>query len=470
MEFKDLILTPLYLFVIYFTALVFLQYIKDPVPKKYFLIALSLKFVGAISVGLVYQFYYKINGDTFSYFSLGSRHIWDAFMESPRLALRLLWDDGNDLNAETLKYAARIYYYGDPASYFIVRVSGLFGLLSFHTYSVISLFFAIFSFTGMWKMYMTFYKLYPHLHKQLALAVFFVPSVFFWGSGILKDSITIGALGWTFYAFYNLFFIKKNMVKNLLILAVSIYIIKVVKIYIILCFTPAVCVWMFIELSNRIKSRNTRLFLQPVFLFFAIGMGLMGAYKISEDNQLYNLENITNTAQITAEWLSYVSKMEQGSGYDLGEFDPSLTGMLKKAPLAIWVTLFRPYLWEAKNLVMLMSAIESFIVLFLTFTTIRKVGFLKCIAITRENPIVLFALIFSFTFAFSIGIATYNFGTLVRYKIPILPFYLSAMFIIRDIGGMNDKKTRRKHAPLPQDQTRSLCLSLANFATQHPIK
>ena len=40
-------------------------------------------------------------------------------------------------------------------------------------------------------------------------------------------------------------------------------------------------------------------------------------------------------------------------------------------------------------------------------------------------------IIFSLFFAFAVGISTSNFGSLVRYRIPLLPFYVSSLVIIR---------------------------------------
>ena len=40
-------------------------------------------------------------------------------------------------------------------------------------------------------------------------------------------------------------------------------------------------------------------------------------------------------------------------------------------------------------------------------------------------------------FAFAVGVSTYNFGTLMRYKIPVLPFY--AIFLIIVIAQKNEK-------------------------------
>ena len=41
-----------------------------------------------------------------------------------------------------------------------------------------------------------------------------------------------------------------------------------------------------------------------------------------------------------------------------------------------------------------------------------------------------FSVFFSLFFSFSVGLTTSNFGSLVRYKIPAIPFYVASLFII----------------------------------------
>jgi hypothetical protein len=40
-------------------------------------------------------------------------------------------------------------------------------------------------------------------------------------------------------------------------------------------------------------------------------------------------------------------------------------------------------------------------------------------------------LVFAISFSFGVGVNSYNFGTLVRYKIPMMPFYVSGLYILR---------------------------------------
>jgi hypothetical protein len=102
--------------------------------------------------------------------------------------------------------------------------------------------------------------------------------------------------------------------------------------------------------------------------------------------------------------------------------------MISKAPQAINVAIFRPYLWEVRNPLMAISALECFALLLFTIYVIylKRHVFFKMIL----DPNVIFCLVFSITFAFAVGISTYNFGTLSRYRIPLLPFYVMALALM----------------------------------------
>jgi hypothetical protein len=436
MELKDFFITPVTLAIIFAMAYYYRNRTTDNLIKKYFIPALAVKIIGAISVGLVYQFYYQ-GGDTFN-FHMGSKQIYEAFWDSPVKAFQLIFADG-EYKPSTLNYALKVHVYRDLPSYFVVRVAGIFDILTFHTYSATASLFALLSFTGMWALFKTFYRIYPRLHKEFAVAVLFVPSVFFWGSGILKDTLTIGALGWMTYAVYNIFFLRKKYVINVLIILFSAYVIYSIKIYILLCFLPGAILWIFITHYSKIKSIVTKVGLAPLVVVAVSVLSYYAVLKVGEDNKRYSLQNLSHTAEITAKWLTYVSHREGGSFYTLGDFDYSPVGMARKFIPGIWVTLFRPYVWEAKNPVMLLSALESMaIMLFTVYVFLVKPGFLKSARSILGNPFVMFCLVFSIAFAFAVGFSTYNFGSLVRYKIPMIPFFLSALFIIKSKSAQDE--------------------------------
>lgn len=427
MELRDILLTPLYLLVFYLLAYYLRPLVTDRFTRPYFLPGLTVKFVGALAVGFIYQFYYG-GGDTFAYYH-DAGLIWEAFLDAPLNALQLIMADGT-WQGETFEYASRMHMYRDLASYGTVRFAGFFSILTFNTYSAIALFFATLSFSGLWVLYLTFYKLYPGLYKQLAWTVLFIPSVFFWGSGLLKDTLTLAAVGWATYAVFKIFLKREHSWLFSIVLFLSCWLIYSIKIYILLCFLPAVILWVFLSSLNKIRSVAFKFVAGPLAFVVAAGLGYLAILKIGEESHRYNIETFSYTAESTARWLTYVGEQQGGSVYTLGDFDYSPAGMLRKLPLAINVSLFRPYLWEVNNPVMLLSALESLALFLFTLYVFYKRGVGATFRAIASNPFLLFCFVFSLSFAFAVGIATYNFGSLVRYKIPLLPFYVAALVVL----------------------------------------
>ena len=436
MGLQDFLITPLYLAIIYLIAYQVRTFYTNNKTRPYFIPALTAKIIGAIAVGIIYQFYYgggRPSGDTFNYFK-EAKVIYDAFYTSPDIGMKLLFANGK-YTPEIFSYASKMYWFRASTEYFVICIIAVLSLFTFHTYSAIAVLFAAVSFSGVWALYHSLYKLYPRLYREFAIAVLFIPSVFFWGSGILKDTITLGALGWATWAIVRVFFEKKGIPSAVVILLFSLYTIYSIKIYILLCFVPAAIMWIFMGNAARIKSPILRILILPFMLGISGALGYYAMIKIGEDNAKYSMEAMVETAEITATYLARVSESQGGSIYTLGDdYDFTPGGLARKFLPAINVTLFRPYLWEAYNPVMLLSALESLVTLWLTLMVIYKVGLGKVVRIITAEPIVTFCLLFAIMFSFSIGVSTYNFGSLVRYKIPMFPFYISALFIIRHVA------------------------------------
>jgi hypothetical protein len=443
MELRDFIVTPVYLILIYGVAYAVRPWVTDALNRAYFFPALTVKLIGAIALGVVYQFYYS-GGDTFMYHTYGSRYIWQALLDSPYDGLKLFFTDGIHQQG-IYKYSSQIYFFRDPQSYMIVRLATLFDLFTYSTYSTTALLFAVLSFAGMWMFFLTFYKQYPHLHRGLAIAALFIPSVFFWGSGVLKDSVTLACLGVATYQIYKIFFERRVRLGHILLLLLSIYFIFSIKKYVLQAYLPAVIVWVFARNVSYIRSLVLRIMLVPFVAAIVVGSAYFAIVKVGEGDARYSINKIAETTKVTAYDIRYWSGRTAGSGYSLGELDGTFGTMVRLAPEAINVSLFRPYLWEVKNPLMLLSALESFVLLGLVFYTIIRKRSLVFSAFADPN--VIFVMVFAISFAFAVGVSTFNFGTLVRYKIPILPFFATGLVIILDYS-----KSDRKLAALDSNE------------------
>lgn len=429
MELKDLFITPIYIIVLSLVAYMIRPFVTTRETIKYFLPALWIRFFGAIMLGVIYQFYYG-GGDTFNYFTHGSKWIWEAFSQDISKGFLMLISEGGDRIPETFQYSQHIWYYRDPNSYFIVRMTAFFDLFTFHTYSATALFFATFSFSGLWAFYTAVAKRYPGHTRWLAYGLLFFPSVVFWGSGILKDTITLGALGWLTWSLIHLIVFRKREIIYWAIGILSVWLIFSIKMYILICFLPMVFVWIYWRRVIAIRNWALRILIAPVLLAFFGLLGYLALVQITEDSEMYSLNNIAERAAITAYDIRYGWGARTGGegGYSLGELDGTWQSMLRLMPQAVNVSLFRPYLWEVRNPLMALAALESLLILALTvWSLVYKRGIFNVF----KDPFLLFCFLFALLFAFAVGVSTYNFGTLMRYKIPMMGFYLITLIAVQ---------------------------------------
>ena len=428
---NDLLLAPIFIFFVLLFAKSYVNGKKNPVYKKYFVQALIVRFASAILMSLVYQYYYNGGGDTHTYFTYVLR-LREILYESKSAFATFVFFPPNDSFLINRFFETGAGFFANESSNIIIRIALLLSYPLCNTYILISFVFTLFCFYGCWKIFILFHQLYPHLEREFALSCLFLPSVCFWGTGILKDPLCLGALGALTYHIYKLFFEKTKIIKRIFVILVCLWFLKVVKVYIILSFMPAYSFWIIFRFKETIKSKFIKSSLSPVLLIVSVFLGIFVLFKIAAYSERYAFENLMRTAKDTQNWLYLSSQLQGGSGYSLGNIDYTPMGLLKIFPKAVNVSLFRPYLWEAKKAILIPAAIEGLISLFFTIRLIYKAGFIRFFKLILTNPEVQFCMVFSLIFAFSVGFTSYNFGALVRYKIPLMPFYYIALFILAD--------------------------------------
>jgi hypothetical protein len=427
MYFQDLLIAPIYGVIILAVMYQLKNRLALPHLRKFFIPALLLKFIGAIFLGLIYFFYYG-GGDTELYHALGV-YISRSFYDNPAAFFKLVFGP-LEYDPETFQYLSvnMFYYRKDVDTYFLLRLVGIANLLTGNVYTASALLFATFSFLGSWAFYLAVVHIYPMYYRSLALAILFIPSVIFWGSGLMKDSVTFGGMGLVVYGFYFGIIRRENIIRSLLIGGLGLFLVISIKIYIIYCLLPALMLWWFLRFRDKMRSGFAKAASVPFLVLFGGALSFFAILKLTSDTA-YSIENLANKAEVTATYLHQQAE-GQGSAYEIPEFDGSIGGLLSYAPRGITVTLFRPFLWEAKSPVQLVAALEATVFIFLTLRVLYKVGIRKAIGTILNEHFVFAALVFSISFAFAVGTTSGNFGTLVRYKIPMMPFYVAAMLII----------------------------------------
>jgi len=423
MELIDVLLAPVFAALIYLWASARQAKQTNPLTRKYYFMALHLRMFGALALGLIYQFYYE-GGDTYNFFH-DSKIIWALLMERPDVGLQILTDTPGTLNPATVSYTNYMYFYSDKSTMVLVKTASLLGIFSYHTYLAVSFFLAFFSFTGLWAMYRVFVDIYPMLYKRFAFACFMMPSAFFWGSGLMKDTLIVGALGWTLHSFYFGIMKRKNLLKNIFLFIVALWFMQAVKIYVAMCFLPAAAIWMLLQYRANIKMTVLRALLLPLVLLIALPIGYIAVSKLTEGTR-FSFDEIGATTKTNTEW----NAVSGNASYTLGEYDGTIQSVVSKFPAAVFVSLFQPFIWQARNVVMLLAALQASFIIFLTFQTFLKAGF-KFFPLVINHPFLSFCLTFTLILAFGTGVGSGNYGSLDRYRIPFIPFYISMMYVVQ---------------------------------------
>ncbi len=419
----DYLLLPVYLYIFYIIVKKTSVKYTDPELRKYFFMAFYLHMFGAVAYALMVQYYYGY-GDSFVFYYgsdfLSTQIAQDAgniqYFFKPASEVKLWYDE----EVGDLHYSG---YFGIASNLFIMKVAAVLSLFSFNKYLVITLFFGAFSFAGLWKLFLVFKDINKDKHlKLLAWGVLYMPSVWFWGSGLMKDSVCLGGIGFIIHYMYRLFIKKEFSVKSIIALIALIYIVGNIKSYIIIVLAIGLAVFVFYKFVTPFKNVVIRGFIILIFLTVIITV----AFVTNFGEQLQELAD-ESKVQVDAYQRNYdaVQNEDERSRGSLksGEIDASITGLILHSPIAIFTCLFRPFIWESRKIFILFSSFESLLLLLCTVYVIIKLRFLGFFREVFNNPYILTSFFIAVLFALIIGFTTYNFGTMARYKIVLLPFY-----------------------------------------------
>lgn len=410
-----------------------LKFAEDKYTGNLLFYAFLFKIFMGLGYGFIFDFYYNWGGDTYVYFE-NACNLGDQLFRYPVDFFRILFDQINQDNYHTLQTNDQYYMnFRAIASYNTHRYLSLFTIAGFKNYYLTTICLNSFLFIILWKFYRFVSGLFPEKKKMIAVGILFIPSATFWSSGLIKDSFTLTFSMLFVISFYKIFFLRKFSLKYILLLLFSIYIITSLKPYIFYALFISGMIWLGFSYVHLVKSRFLRIFILPpvmvivgfvgIYAFTAIAGRVGGAYK--------DVDSMLSKAVGSQQDLK--QEYYEGNSFNIGDYEPTLVGTVSVTPAAIMAGLYRPYLWEARNPVMLLSGLENLFLLLVTIYVLFRAGPIFFFKELAKEPFIIFCFMFSIVMAWGIGLSTSNFGALVRFKIPLLPFFLMGWLFVLDI-------------------------------------
>jgi hypothetical protein len=300
----------------------------------------------------------------------------------------------------------------------IIRVNAILRIFSFgnyHVHSIILNFIAFIGSIGLAR----FFLHYVQSKWKVYVSVFLVPSVVFWSSGILKESLLLFAMGMFCYFIYLLAIEKKLKFVIYLLLPFSLLIL--LKFYVFVAFFPAIIGWYFCQ-TTKLK-----------WLAYPMVFGglTVVAVVLGISNPDYDFIAILVRKQ--HDFIQMAIAFKVNSAIQMNYLEENILSVIAAVPMGIINSLTRPWPNEIKNFLFIPAVLENLFLLFLIiFAVIQK----RKSTITSFNFIV-FCLLFTFLLYSIVGISTPILGALVRYKIPAMPFLTIAVLAFIQIQNIS---------------------------------
>lgn len=389
-------------------------------------LALLLRFAGGLVLGCVYFFYYRL-GDTISYFADASR-VADLITHDPAAYWNfLVADEDAPLVVSGLMNQV-------PRALFMVKVTSLISFISANNYWVASLYFSLFAGLTAWLFFRTVVKAFPDAAPAAAVAVLFLPSVVFWGSGITKENVALGSLFVLASAFLKLMTGNRVAWFEWILAGVAFFLAWNLKYYWLAIFMPVVLTSLLIRKVFQLFVKPVKdriLWLSWIFCFLL----LVGAVSTVRPN--FHFDHILHV--IAGNHQAFVQSSPPESIIHFYPLNPEWTDMVLNAPLALVSALFRPAVFDVHTVFQAFAAGENLFVLFVAVLALPAAG-----KIFRSPHKILFVsvLVYTFVLAIFLALSTPNLGTLVRYRVGFLPFFLLLAASNRTLSGWIGKWMR----------------------------
>ncbi len=365
---------------------------------------LALKLIAGIGLGLLYSYYYT-NGDS-----------WVMFNEAIKLSGVAFSSVGRFLDIYILSdYSAfpDYTYILQPRAAFMTKILALMALITNHNYWLSGCYLSMFSFFGFWLAANTIYKIFGSKITAVLPTLFF-PSIVFWSSGVIKESIAIGSLAGVLAILVNIYYKKQVDWLNMLLLIIGLLLLLYLKYY----YAAVVIVSFTTIFTIRVILPKTSKIYVEIGTILIVFMAILGIASLSHPN-------FWPSRFLSVMVDNYYQFLEKSSTENVVMFNnlsATIPSFLFYSPKALFAGLFYPLWMKSFHIIKLASVIENWLLLISFIYALRWFKLPKL----RDDRFLLWGmLLFVLTSAIFITFSTPNLGTLARFKIGYLLVFIT---------------------------------------------
>lgn len=376
-------------------------------------LSLMAKVLAGWALGLVYALHYG-QGDTLVLFAEANKLAAIAWQDAPRFARLLLSAD----EAARLDLQG-ILSVGNARAVFAIKLIALPALLSGGQYWLCSAWLSAWSWSGCWALATVLMRRFPHQRWSILLGCCYWPGLLFWTSGILKEALLMGILGWAM-VIGLVFWSRRRWLSRLVLLSLLgllLWAMLKLKFYYAGMFGAGLAAWL---LAGWVRqwAYGARM----AVMLISFGMVLLFGTLLSPHLHLSRLLNaILLNRTLMIEQSDHTHNL-----IGVPSLAPTPLSFLRHAPAVGWQAFFRPLVWEQGPWLKRLAALESLafatLLLVALALRLRRPGLLK--PTDDAGLLAVLALLLAALTILLLAFAAPNLGNLIRYKAPLWPLLI----------------------------------------------
>ncbi|MET0637802.1 MAG: hypothetical protein ABWZ25_17360 [Chitinophagaceae bacterium] len=388
-------------------------FLASGLSKPQLVILFLLKIIAGIFYGWIGIYYGELAqmSDTWSYHSQGLVE-YNILRTHPPEYFSNLFNNPYEHGLKNF-FGSQFSYWNDLKSNVFIKFISIFDIFSGGYYYVNVIFYTYATFVGPIALFRVMNNLLPGRRIWVVLGVFFIPSFFYWGSGLHKEGLISMGISLIMYAIY---FSNKQGRLNLqrfLLFMGGLLLLLILRNFVLMLIIPAIIAWI---LSNR----------KPVWTPY-IYSGVYVICILLFFTSRYLIPDLDFPAAVVEKQQSFL-RLVGNSSIPFNVMQPDFGSFIASTPKAFAMAATRPYPSDISHLLSLAAAVEIGILLLLVVIFLLY----RIPKPTASRTTLYFCFFFSLTMLLAIGFSVNNLGAIARYRSIVLPLIMTPLLARTD--------------------------------------
>jgi hypothetical protein len=372
-------------------------------PRIYWF-AFFFRILMGTALGLVYLYYYSAN-DTWLFFKDANVIAEFGKSDFAGFVKFLLTDDAPGYLSDRLVNS-------QERSLFLIKIMSVFSWIGGSNYWVSAVWFSLISFLASWYLFSVVARLFENAWMAAALSFLFFPSITFWSSGLVKETLALAGIYFIAAVFLKFIHQQKLMWFEWALALYSFWVAWNLKYYWTALFGAVLVTYLLIFFLSRkfsVFQKNKVISWLIIFVFLCGGASLLHPNFYLNRFLEVLITNHKDFIKISAdEGLIHFYNLHA-----------SWTSVILNSPWALFSGLLRPFVWEASGMTAMLASLENLVIAILLISGLSGFRMKNPHKLLLFSTIMYIALLCVF-----LALSTPNLGTLSRYRVGFLPFLI----------------------------------------------